>query len=145
MKKTKQIFIKFKNRNIARSMFSKGSLPASPRSPDGERRYMINKKAGLTRRLIDEPYIKEWNYWALINNDYPYDGIFRVSHMLIPKRLATKKDLKVFELNEFNEIVERLSNEYDCYMVNFAAKQSVNNHFHVHFLVYYGNRKDFKL
>lgn len=97
------------------------------------------------KRLIDEPQIKEWEYWALINNDYPYDAVYRTSHMLIPKRVATKKDLSKTELNELNQIIEELSDKYDCYLVNFANKQSIKNHFHVHLLVYYDNRKDFKL
>lgn len=145
MKKTKQVLNKLKNRSNTKNIFSRNSLPASLRSPDGQRQYMINKEAGLMKRLIDEPQIKEWEYWTLINNEYPYDAVYRTSHMLIPKRVVTKKDLNKTELNELNQIIEELSDEYDCYLVNFANKQSIKSHFHIHFLVYYDNRKDFKL
>lgn len=144
MEKTKLVFSKLKIYNNG-NFFSKNSLPVSLRRPESQMRYMISKKSGLTKQLIDEPRIKEWKHWLLIDNAFPYDTAFKTSHILIPKRVVTKERLDKVELEELNSVMDELSLKYDCYMVNFSRKQSVKAHFHIHFLIYYDNREDCKI
>ncbi|MCA9348239.1 hypothetical protein KC867_02420 [Candidatus Saccharibacteria bacterium] len=138
MEKSKQLLQKIKTSKVQvpAAVTPRYKLPVSLRTPRGERYYAQAKSKGVTRPLLDEPRIKEWQYWALIDNDFPYSGAFKVHHMLIPKRVVSRKDLNQHELTELDSIVDDLSEEYDCYLINFAKKQSIKNHYHIHFLIY---------
>jgi diadenosine tetraphosphate (Ap4A) HIT family hydrolase len=119
--------------------------PVSLRSEKDEEDYIKKKKNGRTKALIDEPRIKEWHYWALINNAYPYNLAYKTHHMLIPKREASQEELSEQEKAELELILNELSGDYDCRLINFRRKQSVLHHFHIHLLVYKDCRKDMQL
>lgn len=146
MERSKQIIKKIKAPKVPAIVTPRYKLPVSLRTPRDERHYFAEKKRGKAKRpLLEEPRMKEWEYWALIANDFPYSAAFKTHHMLIPKRLATKQELTVKELSELNKIIDELSETYDCWLVNYSKKQSITNHFHVHFLVYKDKRKELKL
>lgn len=152
MEKTKRVLRKLKTQNNI-PKFTKtyslakprSRLPMSLRRPEDERRYIYYRKAGLTKPLVNEPRMKEWQYWALIHNEFPYSSAFKVSHMLIPKRVATRDELTQAELKELDQVITELSQDYDCYMVNFVSKQSIKYHYHVHFLTYHDDRRDARI
>lgn len=122
----------------------KRSLPASLRTHAGERRYQMAKRVGDRRPLVDETRIKEWEYWALIENRFPYDMAFEVHHMLIPKRVVTEDKLNENERKELQKVLAELSDEYDSYLVNFTSKQTVLDHYHIHMLIWKTDRKEMK-
>lgn len=124
----------------------KSKLPVSLRTHRDEAYYSKAKKKGLTSKpLSDECPIKQWKNWLLIDNEFPYSAAFSVHHMLIPKRKTTQKQLAIDEKQEFDNILDELSDQYDCLLINFQKKQSIKNHFHVHLLTYKENRKKLKL
>lgn len=120
-------------------------LPVSLRTNVGEILYKQSKDAGLLIPLHLEERLKEWKYWALIDNAYPYDAAFKKHHLLIPKRVVTEDQLTDSEKTELQQILKVLSTSYDCQLVNFTSKQSLKNHHHIHLMTYKDNRSDIKL
>jgi hypothetical protein len=118
------------------------SLPVSLRTARDELTYLLAKKTGESKPLINEPRLKEWEHWALIPNKFPYSAAFKTHHLLIPKRQITEVKLNMTERFELREILNELSEIYDCHMTNFSKKQSILNHYHIHMLVYKDDRKD---
>lgn len=117
---------------------------ASLRTSKEEVRYERAKKAGKAGRpFLEEPRLREWKYWAMIPNEFPYSAAFKVHHMLIPVRVVAQADLSAAEKRELQEITEQISKEgeYDCTLTNFPRNQSNKSHFHVHFLTFKDRRK----
>jgi len=123
---------------------SKSKVPVSLRTVKGEAIYADHKKNGKTKSLSEEHSIKEWQHWRLIDNKFPYASVFKVHHMLIPKREVDKKNLSKNELREMDLILEELDVLYDCMLVNFNKKQSIKYHYHVHMLTYKDKRAQLK-
>jgi len=124
----------------------RSQAPVSLRTVRDEIHYAkIKSKRTVHKPLLEEIRIKEWNNWALIDNEFPYSSAFKVHHMLIPKRVVSNKDLSVVERFEMDEIMDELSDEYDCVLVNFKKKQSITEHFHMHLLTYKDKRKELKI
>lgn len=65
--------------------------------------------------------------------------------MLIPKREITEKDLNKQERDELKLVIDEVSTDYDCQLINFISKQSVRNHYHIHLLTYKDKRKELKI
>ncbi len=80
--------------------------------------------------------VREYKYWAIIENLFPYDKVANVSHILITKRLVLFdwNMLNEEEIKEFNLIKKDISNEYDCVVENLPLHKSIQLHFHVHVL-----------
>jgi diadenosine tetraphosphate (Ap4A) HIT family hydrolase len=95
--------------------------------------------------FLEEPRLQEWEHWAIIPNAFPYSAAFSVHHMLIPKRVASWKQLKSIELQELQSILDQIETMYDSIMVNFPSKQSVVTHYHMHLLTFKEKRKELKL
>ena len=120
-------------------------LPVSLRTNVSEIFYKESVKLGRTKPLEQEPYLQEWSTWALIENSFPYDAVFKLHHMLIPKRVVKEEDLNNQERSELTRILRELGSSYDCYMVNFTSKQSLRSHYHVHLMVYKDTREELRL
>lgn len=146
MEKALKTIGKFNKTKIKTRIVPRRRLPVSLRRPVDERRYRAARSTRTTDpMLLSEPRIMEWNYWALIDNAYPYSGAFKVHHMLIPKREVSREEITAEEWQELEMIITELGDIYDCRMVNYANKQSIKSHFHMHFLVYYDSRKHMKV
>lgn len=124
----------------------KSKIPVSLRTLRDEVHYNIAKKNGKSKPLVDETRLREWKYWALINNEFPYTSAFDEHHMLIPKRVVSENELSNDEKAELELIYKELGVEdnYDCRLINFQKKQSIKSHFHIHLLRYKDNRNDLK-
>ncbi len=124
----------------------KSKLPVSLRTARDEKYYAAAKRKGKSSKpLLEEERLAEWQHWALIENEFPYSSAFKVHHLLIPKRVACKTELKKHELAELDAILDELSEKYDCHLVNYVNKQSIRSHYHVHMLVYKDTRKELKI
>lgn len=123
----------------------RSQAPISLRTTTGEMYYAFSKKIGNLKQLHEEPALEEWRHWKLIDNSYPYDIAFKEHHLLIPRRVAPKQKLNVAEKLELEDILNSLSERYDCYLENFIRKQSIKNHYHLHLLTYKDNRADMRL
>lgn len=117
----------------------------SLRTTRDELYYAKAKTKGKTKPLVEEDRLKEWKYWALIENEFPYSAAFKTHHMLIPKRVVAEKDLSDAEQTEMRDVLEELATDYDCVLVNFTRQQSIRHHFHLHLLEYKDKRKEIKI
>lgn len=104
------------------------------RLPESEAVYKEERLNNQVRKLSALPSLQEWNYWRLVKNTYPYDRVFMKHDMLVLKRKHAKPTF--YEFGELQLILEKIQNNYDCYLYNFAHLQSVNNHYHIHLLIY---------
>lgn len=105
-------------------------IPTSLRRTATEMRYQEDKLNGGTKPLLEEPAIKEWEHWRLIDNRYPYDAVFSKHHMLVPLNGAD------FTSPELWGILGELENDYDFWFVNFAHRQSIKNLLHIHLVTH---------
>lgn len=118
----------------------KATIPVSLRKNATEIFYQQSKLAKMTVPLHQEPRLREWEHWGIIDNAFPYDVAFSVHHLLIPKRVTPESELSVAERTELEQILESISGDYDCFLVNFASKQSIKNHYHIHLMTYKSHR-----
>ncbi len=120
----------------------KDPLPVSLRKNTTEIFYQQSKLAKMTVPLHEEPHLRQWKHWKIIDNAFPYDVAFSTHHLLLPKRVVPENELTGTERAELEKILEAVSDEYDCLLVNFISKQSVRNHFHVHLMTYKDERSN---
>ena len=104
------------------------------REDDDEAYYQKQRANNQVRKLSALPAKKEWKYWRLVKNDYPYTRAFDRHDMLVLKRRHPQPSF--IEYGELQIILDELQFSYDCHMYNFPHLQSVNNHFHIHLLGY---------
>lgn len=129
-----------------RVYFKKPSLPVSLRTDRDELQYAVAKSIkGATKPFLEEERLKEWKHWILIENRFPYSAVFKVHHLLVPKRIVGGDELNQKEIKELFLITRELEEKYDCQLINFKSKQSIVNHFHIHLLTYKDRRKEVRL
>ena len=92
-------------------------------------------------KMCTKESIKDYMYWKMITNDFPYDHISTKHHMLALKRhVGEMKDLTEDETREYFEIANSLNNdEYTCITLNLGSQRSINKHLHFHLLKYPDN------
>lgn len=123
-------------------------VPTSGRTIASEIRYQCAKILGELRPLDEEAVLREWKYWKLIENRFPYDMIFSVHHMLIPKRMVDHREkLTISEDLELKRIVNEFdyAGAYDAVMDNFKGRRSILGLYHVHLVKWHKDRADFKI
>ena len=85
-----------------------------------------------------EILVKEFNYWNIIENEFPYDAIATVSHMIATKR-EVPFDWRLLTSEEEKEIEflkeTYLNENYDVVWENLPKGQTIPKHFHLHLLV----------
>lgn len=85
-----------------------------------------------------ETLVKEFNHWNIIENEFPYDAIATVSHMIATKR-EVPFDWRLLTLEEEKEIEylkeTYLNEHYDVVWENLPKGQTIPKHFHLHLLV----------
>ena len=124
-------------------------LPVSLRTAASELRYQKDKAEGkCAQSFVDEPSIREWKYWRVINNNYHYDMAYGSGHMLIPKRIfARLREINKEEFGELLDIHEALDStgEYASIGMNFCHLQSIPGHLHFHLPQFYKKRSMMRL
>lgn len=109
-------------------------MPITLRKPETEARYeehQRNKKPGdcyLCRAVS----LKEFEFWRLLPNEYPYDRIVKTHHLISLRRHADENGLTVPEYNELYSIKHNLRNDYDMLFENTLKRKSIREHFHIH-------------
>lgn len=84
-----------------------------------------------------ELLIKNFKYWVLLENRFPYDRLFQTSHMLAPKRhAASEVDLTLKEITELRRIKKKHLTNYHVILENVGVRISIKNHFHLHLLTF---------
>jgi hypothetical protein len=106
------------------------------RTPDTAKLYeeAQKKSGGLGCRLChDQNYIKEFDYWLLMPNAFPYDRYFSKSDMLVTKRHTDGHDLTTEEQAEFKYLkAHSLTDDYDLIFENLPKQKSIPHHQHYH-------------
>lgn len=113
----------------------------SLRTPETFQKYIFAKKNSTEGcplcRIEKRSVIKNFKYWVIVPNEFPYDKIAKQNDMLLLKRHA---DLKNISQEEFAELMEIKTNflpnlPYSTVYENLPRQQSVKGHFHVHLIV----------
>jgi len=87
--------------------------------------------------LQKENILHEGKYWAVIPNDYPYDNVFDVHHLLVPKRVFPfASDMSKEEFDELQKMKLDLDKYYDSVFENLYEGRSVHKHFHLQLCVW---------
>ena len=86
--------------------------------------------------LCEKPPMKEYEYWKIIKNDFPYDRIAKTHNMIVSIRHASDDELNQEELNELKEIKkEILHSDYEFIIETTYLKKSIPEHFHLHLII----------
>ena len=80
--------------------------------------------------------VKDFKYWVISENDFPYDKYFRVSHLLSPIRHVNEyEQLTIAEIKEYYLIREYINGTYNVVLENFGETKTIY-HYHLHLLTY---------
>lgn len=122
----------------------------SPRSEKSQAAYEAFKKAHDTEperlehfNLDDETIIKQYTYWAIIENRFPYDNMARTNHLLVSKRpIESHYHGTPEEQDEFHTIMQELADDgfYDARIENFPKVKSVKQYAHVHLIQWHNTQ-----
>jgi diadenosine tetraphosphate (Ap4A) HIT family hydrolase len=86
-------------------------------------------------RLCEAETITEFSHWRIIANNFPYDAIAAVHHMLIPTRHTKEAALTPDERAELLQLKEQNLDAYDFLLESNRHKRSIPAHYHIHLLV----------
>jgi diadenosine tetraphosphate (Ap4A) HIT family hydrolase len=96
------------------------------------------RRGGLASgcRLCEKKPLKEFKYWRIVENRFPYDKIANVHHMLIPKRHVGETELSPRETKELLALKQGYISAHYEYLIEAVHKQkSIPAHFHLHLIV----------
>jgi hypothetical protein len=85
--------------------------------------------------LCVKPMIRSYRYWKMMPNDYPYDKIASVHHMIVPIRHVRESELTKEELGEYRLLKETELQEYDYILESTIKNKSIPAHFHLHLII----------
>src|SRR5690606_36300887 len=86
--------------------------------------------------LCEAVSLKEFEYWRVVDNRYPYDKISQIHHMVIPKRHVIENVLTNAEKDELIIIKDTYLGQHYAYMLEaLTGQKSIPEHFHLHVLV----------
>lgn len=112
------------------------------RTAKTEKIYAEHKKnGGLSNGcpLCLESAIKEFKYWRIIDNKFPYDKIAEVHHMITPKRHVAEGSLDEEEKEELYKIkTTYVAKNYDFIIEASPRLKTIPAHFHLHLIVQKG-------
>jgi len=83
-----------------------------------------------------EAVLKEYTYWKVMKNAFPYDRYFTKSDMLVLKRCGNETNITAEERAELIRVKESLSETYDHILENLPKQSSIPHHFHVHLITF---------
>ena len=80
--------------------------------------------------------IKNFQYWRIVKNIFPWDRIVKVHHMIIPKRHIMYEKLNAGEKRELAALrVGYINKNYGVMAEATHRKKSIPDHFHLHLIV----------
>lgn len=86
--------------------------------------------------------IRKFKYWALKENDFPYDIIAEEHVMLSPHEHVKDREHLSFEAEEeLLQIIKEYNklSYYDTMLENFKTNRTIRDHYHIHLLKYITN------
>lgn len=108
------------------------------RTEESHQKYLKLIAEGILKNgcnLCKAPSIKDFEYWRIIDNKFPYDLIASVSHMIIPKRHTIEINLTNEEKKEL-EIIKStyIQQNYELLLLQTNRGSSIPGHFHTHLI-----------
>lgn len=80
--------------------------------------------------------IREFSYWRIIPNAFPYDRIAKTHHLILPKRHAVEEHLTREEWDEWDRLKKGSVNaQYEYIIEPTLRTKSIPQHCHYHLLV----------
>ncbi len=82
---------------------------------------------------------REFTYWRIIENKFPYDAVFKTHHLLLSKRhFSNLSAATPAELDEIQTIKAMLAEEqaYDGILENLSSNISKPGHCHLHLFIW---------
>lgn len=80
--------------------------------------------------------IADYQFWRIIPNNYPYDRVAAVHHMIVPKRHTTYDEITSEEQAELDALIKTdLNKNYNFLQLALPKGQSIPNHLHYHLIV----------
>ncbi|MBI2889033.1 MAG: hypothetical protein HYY10_03880 [Candidatus Liptonbacteria bacterium] len=87
-------------------------------------------------KLCGKPPRQTFQHWKIVQNDFPYDKIASVHHMIVPLRHMSESELSPEETEELRELKSSYLNEhYEFIIEPVQRKKTIPNHFHLHLIV----------
>jgi hypothetical protein len=92
----------------------------------------LKQKTGDGCYLCAAPPLIKFKFWKIVKNEYPYDKISVVNHMIAPRRHCSEEELTDIEREEWNMLKNSMINEcYDMIFENTHKKKSIPGHYHL--------------
>lgn len=107
------------------------------RSDEMSNQYRAYRDAGGLNEcvLCTKPSLREFTYWRILKNDFPYDLVAKQHDMIVPKRHITEDFLTEEEKAEFSSIKKADIQDYDFILEPSTKGKSIPQHFHLHLIV----------
>lgn len=105
-----------------------------------EKRKQPGKSHNPFKHALENPQnqiIEEFNNWFIMVNDFPYDAVAEINHMIVTKREVSFdwKQLTKSELKEFQVLRDTyLKDNYDVIYENLPSGQTQPGWFHLNLL-----------
>lgn len=86
--------------------------------------------------LCSKTSLETFTHWRILLNDYPYDAVASVHHMIVPVRHVTEHDLTPQERAELERIREEyIHPNYDYILEATHKTKTIPTHYHLHLIV----------
>lgn len=109
------------------------------RTQESEEKYKKLIAAGYLTggcKLCEASSLRDFEYWRIIRNDFPYDLIAQVHDMIVPKRHVKENDLSEEEGKEYGEIkATYIESNYEFILEPTLKLKTIPEHFHLHLIV----------
>jgi len=108
-------------------------MKRSPELDQEYRDFLKTKPVPFEKNKVIENY----GDWILVENDYPYDLLYKKHHLLIPRaRVGSFTQLNKISQRRYHTLLAHLEDQYDLYFVNMAKGRTVPTHWHCHLAVW---------
>jgi hypothetical protein len=87
-------------------------------------------------RYAKKEPLHTFTYWKVVENEYPYDRVAAVHHMILPLRHTDGTDLSEAERAELEQLKQTILNDTYHFIVEALPRtKSIPAHFHLHLMV----------
>lgn len=105
------------------------------RTPATEKRYREYLASGGKNDWATCYAIREFTYWKIIRNKFPYDAVATQHDLLIPKEPFIKfYDMPEEYITEFHGVTNLMELFYESQLKNSPHKRTVAEWWHLHLL-----------
>lgn len=116
-------------------------LPISHRSLEGELKYQVAKANRKSQPdLLTIPSIDREGSWIVIENEFPYDMMYKTCRMAVHINATSPEDLFDSDWQDLLILFKR--GGYHELKLNAPVKQSVRHQLHFHLLTLKDERKE---